>query len=201
MKEAFRTKALWILLAAEIIVGFPASSVVVHQFSYITDEGFSTAIAAAVLSANAAAAAASRLIWGLLVERYAVRYCLSASYVGSALGLAILLVGLNMGSVPMLFVFSVVYGLNIGGHVVLTIEAIASYFGRDFVGTIRGAFMAILTSSLAIGPLLISLVHDVQGTYFNAFVAMVGLFLIRTVLVLFARPPTRAATAQATLAT
>lgn len=201
LKEAFRTKALWILLAAEIIVGFPASSVVVHQFSYITDEGFSTAIAAAVLSANAAAAAASRLIWGLLVERYAVRYCLSASYVGSALGLAILLVGLNMGSVPMLFVFSVVYGLNIGGHVVLTIEAIASYFDRDFVGTIRGAFMAILTSSLAIGPLLISLVHDVQGTYFNAFVAMVGLFLISTVLVLFARPPTRATTAQATLAT
>ena len=197
LKEAFRTKALWVLLAAELIVGFPAASVVVHQFSYITDEGFSTAMAAGVLSANAAAAAASRLIWGLLVERFPVRYCLSASYLGSAVGLTILLIGLNIGSVPMLFVFSVVYGLNIGGHVLLTMVAIASYFGREFVGTIRGAFMAVVTSSLALGPVLISLAHDIQGTYFDAFIVMLGLFLISTVLVLFARPPTRERVVQA----
>ena len=49
LKEAFRTKALWILLAAQVIAGFPSSSVVIHHYSYITDEGFSTAVAAGVL--------------------------------------------------------------------------------------------------------------------------------------------------------
>ena len=200
LKEAFRTKALWALLTAELIVGFPASSVVVHQFSYMTDEGFSTAVATGVLSTFALSAMASRLIWGLLVERFAVRYCLAASYLGSALGLTILLIGLKVGSVPMLFVFSVVYGLNIGGHVLLTIVALASYFGRDFVGTIRGAFMAIVTSSLALGPVLMSLAYDIQGAYFDAFVVMLGLFFISTVLVLFAWPPTRATAVQASAA-
>ena len=191
LKEALRTRALWILLAAQVIAGFPSSSVVIHHYSYITDEGFSSAVAAGVLSTLAISAAAARIIWGLLVERYPVRYCMAASYFGNVLGLLILLTGLNLGFTPMLFLFSVVYGLNIGGSVVLTSVAIASYFGRDFVGTIRGTMVAITTSSVALGPVLVSMVYDSQGTYFRAFVVLVGLFFLSAIVVLSAKPPTR----------
>ena len=197
LREALRTRALWILLAAQVIAGFPASSVVIHHYSYITDEGFSNAVAAAVLGTFALSAMAARVIWGLLVERYPVRYCMAASYSGNVLGVLILLIGLHLGFTPMLFLFGVVYGLNIGGSVVLTSVAIASYFGRDFVGTIRGTMMTMTTSSSALGPVLVSMVYDSQGTYFRAFVAMVGLFLVAAIVVLFARPPTRAAQTQA----
>ncbi|MCZ6892298.1 MAG: MFS transporter [Chloroflexi bacterium] len=192
LKEALRTRALWILLAAQVIAGFPSSSVVIHHYSYITDEGFSSAVAAGVLGTLAISAAAARIIWGLLVERYPVRYCMAASYFGDVLGLLILLTGLNLGFAPMLFLFSVVYGLNIGGTVVLTSVGIANYFGRDFVGTIRGTMMAITTSSVALGPVLVSMAYDAQGTYFRAFEVLVGLFLISAFVVLFAKPPTKA---------
>lgn len=189
LKEAFKTRALWVLLFSELIAGIPAVSVVVHLFSYITDEGFSAVAAATILSVNAASASVSRLVWGLLAERYNVRYCLSISYFGGALGLLILLIGLKISYWPMLCMFGIVYGLNVGGHVVLAPVAIAGYFGREFVGTIRGVFMAILTSSLAFAPLLLGLAYDIQGTYFNSFILMGVLFLISTVLILFARSP------------
>jgi MFS family permease len=189
LKEAFKTRALWVLLASELIAGIPAVSVVVHLFSYITDEGFSVVTAATILSVNAASASVSRLVWGLLAERYNVRYCLSISYFGGALGLLILLIGLKISYWPMLFMFGIVYGLNVGGHVVLAPLAIAGYFGREFVGTIRGVFMAILTSSLAFAPLMLGLAYDIQGTYFNSFILMGVLFLTSTVLILFARSP------------
>ena len=108
------------------------------------------------------------------------------------LGLLILLTGLNLGFTPMLFLFSVVYGLNIGGTEVQTSVGIANYFGRDFVGTIRGTMMAITTSSVALGPVLVSMAYDAQGTYFRAFEVLVGLFLISAIVVLFAKPPTKA---------
>ena len=191
LKEALRTKALWILLVAQIIGGFPVSSVVLHEYSYVTDSGFSTAIAAAVLSTHAAAASIARLVWGFLVERFHVRYCLAASNLGAVLGIGILLFALNIGSTPMLFVFALVYGLNIGSHGVLTTVATANYFGRDFIGTIRGVLAPITTASVALGPVMVSLVYDVRGTYFPAFAAMLAMFFISAVVVLFATPPTK----------
>lgn len=189
LKQAFATKSLWILLLAQVCAGFPGSSVVIHHFSYITDEGFSNAMGAAVMSTFAFSAMLARVTWGLLVERYPVRYCMALSYFGNVLGLTFLLIGIHFSFSPMLFLFAIVYGLSIGGSVVLTSVAIANYFGREFVGAIRGAVMAIVTSSTALGPLLTSIAYDSQGTYFGAFIVMIALFLLSSFSVLFAKPP------------
>ena len=97
LKEALRTRALWLILLAQVVGGAPVSSVVLHEFSFVTDEGFNTAVAAAVLATHAVAASLARLLWGFLVERYHVRYCLAASSTGSAIGLIFLLGGLHLG--------------------------------------------------------------------------------------------------------
>ncbi len=193
LKEALRTRALWIILLAQVVGGAPVSSVVLHEFSFVTDEGFNTAVAAAVLSTHAVAASLARLLWGFLVERYHVRYCLAASSSGSAVGLVFLLSGLDWGITPLLFIFGVVYGINVGGQAVLTSVVTANYFGRDFVGTIRGTLMPITTTSVALGPVAVGLVYDVMGTYFPAYIFMVGMFLVSATIILFAKPPTKAA--------
>ena len=91
----------------------------------------------------------------------------------------------------MLFVFALVYGLNIGSHGVLTTVATANYFGRDFIGTIRGVLAPITTASVALGPVMVSLVYDIRGTYFPAFAAMLAMFFVSAIVVLFAKPPTK----------
>ena len=192
LKEALRTRALWLILLAQVIGGALVASVVIHEYSFVTDEGFSAAVAAAVLSTHAMAASLGSLLWGFLVERYHVRYCLAASSTGSAIGLFFLLSGLYLGFTPLLFIFGAVYGINVGGQAVLTPVVIANYFGRDFVGTIWGTLM-LVTTTVALGPVAVGLVYDVMDTYFPAYIFMLGMFLVSATIILFAKPPTKAA--------
>ena len=192
LKEALRTRALWLILLAQVIGGALVASVVIHEYSFVTDEGFSAAVAAAVLSTHAMAASLGSLLWGFLVERYHVRYCLAASSTGSAIGLIFLLSGLYLGFTPLLFIFGAVYGINVGGQAVLTPVVIANYFGRDFVGTIWGTLM-LVTTTVALGPVVVGWGYDVMGTYFPAYIFMLGMFLVSATIILFAKPPTKAA--------
>ncbi len=198
LREALRTRALWLLSISLVVAGFSVASVVVHEFSYITDRDFSTGVAAAVLSTHAVVASMGRLVWGFLVERFHVRYCMAVLYLGSALGVGILLVA---SSIPMMFLFAVVYGISVGGHAVLSSVAWADYFGREFVGTIRGVLTPVTTGSVAVGPILVGLNYDITGDYFRAYVVLMALFLLGAVLVMFAKPPvkTEAPTSAATV--
>lgn len=189
LREALRTRALWLLTISLVVGGFSVASVVVHEFSYVTDRGFSTGVAATVLSTHAVTASMGRLVWGFLVERFHVRYCLAALYVGSALGVGILLIA---SSVPMVFLFALVYGINVGGHAVLSSVAWADYFGRQSVGTIRGALMPLTAGSVAAGPILVGLGYDITGDYFRPYTGLLALFLLGAVVIMLARPPVKA---------
>ena len=184
--EALQTRALWFLTVSLIAGGLAVSSVVVHEFSYLTDRGFSTGVAAAVLSTHAIMASSGRLVWGFLVERFHVRYCMAAVYLGSALGVGMLLIA---SSAPMAFAFAVVYGLSVGGHAVLSSIAWANYFGRDFVGTIRGVLTPLTAGSVAVGPWLVGRGYDISGDYLEVFLALLVLFVLGAALILLAKPP------------
>ena len=121
------------------------------------------------------------------------RYCFAISSSGAAIGVLFLLVGLKLSFLPLLFLFAVVYGINVGGHAVLTSVVTANYFGRDFVGTIRGTLMPITTTSVAIGPVAVGLVYDFSGSYFPAYAVMLVMFFISAFIMLLAKPPTKIA--------
>ena len=186
--EALRTRALWLLVAALVLGGLSTSSVVLHEFSYVRNQGYSPAIAAAVLSTHATMALTIRPFWGILLEHIPVRYCMAGVYAGSLAALVILL---NAQSVQMIFLFAVVYGMSIAGHAVSNAVVFANYFGRDYVGTIRGVVTPITATASAIGPLLVSIGFDNLGDYFWPFTVMATLLLIGIPVFLLATPPVR----------
>ena len=188
LKEALRDKTLWFLTAALTVAGLCVSSVVVHEFSLITDRGFSSATAAAVLSTHAVMASAGRLIWGFLVEKVKVRYAMSSVFLLCGLSV-IMLVTVEYSA--LLFVFAVIYGLSIGGYSVTTAVAFANYYGRANVGSIRGAVSPLITGSVAVGPVLIAAGYDLQGNYTMGFFTLTLLYLIASGLTLLATPPQR----------
>ena len=181
-------KTLWFLTAALTVAGLCVSSVVVHEFSLITDRGFSSATAAAVLSTHAVMASAGRLIWGFLVEKVKVRYAMSSVFLLCGLSV-IMLVTVEYSA--LLFVFAVIYGLSIGGYSVTTAVAFANYYGRANVGSIRGAVSPLITGSVAVGPVLIAAGYDLQGNYTMGFFTLALLYLIASGLTLLATPPQR----------
>jgi sugar phosphate permease len=191
LKEALRDKTLWFLTAALTVAGLCVSSVVVHEFSLITDRGFSSTTAAAVLSTHAVMASAGRLIWGFVVEKVKVRYAMSIVFLLCGLSVIMLVTVENS---PLLFVFAVIYGLSIGGYSVTTAVAFANYYGRANVGSIRGAVSPLVTGSVAVGPVLIAVGYDLQGNYTMGFFILSLLYLIASGLTLLATPPQRVTT-------
>ena len=189
LPQALRDRSLWLLTGSLTVAGLCVSSVVIHEYSYITDRGFSEAIAASVLGTHAAMAAVGRLLWGFIVERVKVRYAMAAVFLLCGMTLVLLV---TAEFAALLLVFAVAYGLSIGGYSVTTAVAFANYYGRDHVGSIRGAISPLVTGSVALGPVLIAAGYDFQGTYNSGFLAMVALFVAAGALALLAKPPRKA---------
>lgn len=189
LSQALRDRSLWLLLGSLTVAGLCVSSVVIHEYSYITDRGFSEGIAAAVLSTHAAMAVVGRLLWGFIVERVAVRYAMAAVFLLCGTSLVLLV---TAEFAVLFLVFAVVYGLSIGGYSVTTTVAFANYYGRGHMGSIRGAVSPLVTGSVALGPWLIARGYDLQGTYTSGFLAMVALFIMAGALAVLAKPPRKA---------
>lgn len=186
--EAVRTRAFWLLVPGFNLGGLALTAMLLHQVPYIQDKGFSTTTAAAVASTFAFGALVCKLPWGFLVEKVPVRYCVMAMYIGSAVGLTILIAA---QSTPVLFLYALVYGLNIGATGVLSSVAWANYFGRTFIGTIQGFVAPFQMGSTALSPLFAAWVYDTLGSYNYAVMTFIATYLLAAVVIYLAKPPQR----------
>ena len=78
------------------------------------------------------------------------------------------------------WVYASLFGTALGGMLVVPSVAMADYFGRASLGTIRGFTEPFVSFSQAIGALLSGIIFDITGSYDYAFytlsiVAMVAI--------------------------
>ncbi len=139
-----------------------------------------------MLSTHAIGAALARLLWGSLADRFPIRYVMAAIFFFSALGLSILLVS---QSAPFAFLFAAVYGLSVGGTGVVQPTMWANYFGRGFIGAIRGITMPAQLISVAGGPVMAGVLYDVTGGYVLPYQIFFITLVVGGVLMLFTVPP------------
>ncbi len=190
VKEALKTRTLWQLLIGFNITGLALSGVFIHFYPFVESKGFSPAIAASAVTVFALCAALVKIPWGLAAERFRVRYCLTACYMGCAGSLLILL---NSNSLPFVFLYAVVYGIALGGDMVLKELIWANYFGRTFLGSIRGITMPINLISMAGGPLIAAWLKDVTGSYQLPYTIFTVTAVFGTIILYFATPPVKKA--------
>lgn len=183
---AFRTPALWLLIIAINLGSLSVSGVVVHQIPFLTDQGLSAGVAALTLTTYAIFAIPSKLIWGFMAERVHIRYLAAASLLGSAAGLLILL---QTDTFAEAIAFGVVYGLTRGAWAVVQSLVWADYYGRHFLGTIRGYVTPMTLLSGLGGPLFAGFIYDTRQSYHFAFSVFVATYVASALLVLATRPP------------
>jgi MFS family permease len=186
LKEALRTKALWLLLIGFNITGLAISGIFIHFFPYVETKGFSTDIAASAMTTLAVCCAIVKVPWGLLAERIHVRYCVTACYSGCAMSLIILL---SSNTVPFVFLFAIAYGVTLGGDIVVRELVWANYYGRTFLGTIRGVIMPANLISMAGGPLFAAWLRDITGDYQVPYTVFLIASIVGTVFIYLAKPP------------
>ena len=88
------------------------------------------------------------------------------------------------------FVVRSLFGIGMGGVMLLLPVAWADYFGRESYGAIRGVALSLQVVAQAVGPVLSGVLRDLTGTYtlsLSLFAALAGLAALA---VLAARSPT-----------
>lgn len=183
--DALRNPTTWYLVIAFNLVGMAAGGLSQHSVAYLQDTGFSLVEATGLFALTHLITVGAKLLWGWMSDRVPVRYCLIMSNVARIVGLACLLLG--TGPVR---IYGWVIGSGMGqGLGLLQPKIWADYYGRTFLGTIRGVLHPFSVVAGVAGPLFAAYVYDSAGSYDLAFWTFVATVAASTVLVWFARPP------------
>ena len=184
--EAMRTQAFWLLVITFGIAGIGVTGLNLHVFSYVTDLGHPPVIAATVMSVIASMQLASPLVWGLVSERIDVRIAAMLRFVIQAVGLGL---AISTGNLFCLYAGFFLYGIGLGGNMVLPEILWANYFGRRSLGKVRGLGLLISQALAAVGPPFFGFLYDLTHGYGLSFTIFGCALITSAFLSLMLRPP------------
>jgi len=189
--EALRTSSLYLIVIAFGLGGVGISAVLLHTIPFLTDEGFSRSTAALMSSVISIAALLSKPIWGWTIDYFEPKALASIGFVGSGIGMVLVVIGAQAGSIPLLIAGFLTIGFGFGGQIPLQETIWGSYFGRRYLGAVRSVAMPFSLILGAGGPLAIALYFDIVNNYYGAFFAVGVCWALAAVLVLMVRVPSK----------
>jgi cyanate permease len=187
--EALRTSTFWLLVITFGVASMGVTGLNLHVFPYVTDIGYSPVVAATVMSVIASMQLASPLVWGLVAERMDVRLAAMLRFVIQAIGL---ILAITTRSLFCVYAGFFLYGIGLGGNMVLPEILWANYFGRRSLGTVRGLGLLISQGLSAIGPPFFGFLFDITRGYGVSFTIFACVLVLSAFLSLLLRPPVKA---------
>lgn len=186
LKQAQRLPAFWFLLAAGMVPSLVVTGLSFNQISIFTDRGLPTTLAATTFTVESAIALPMTFLSGWASDRYPTRFILAASQVFLALALITLLL---VDSVGLAILYAALRGASMGLWTVAADVTWPAYFGRRYLGSIRGMTFAVGVVGAAIGPLPLGFVYDATGSYVAAIAGLLALPILGVIVILRAKPP------------
>ncbi len=177
LKEAARTRAFWLLLAAVLFCTAPAQGFLSQLTPLVTDNGFTTADAALFLSLYSAAVVIGRVGTGFLLDRLPPYHVAFAVTLVPAIGLLIL-ISLPAPSFVVAALAIAIIGIQNGGESDILPFFIAREFGLKSYSAISGVMFTAMFVASAFGVTLLGQVYDRTGSYNGALYAFVAFFFI-----------------------
>ena len=185
-KEAVRTPTFWVIVATVGVSSMGVTGLNLHVFPYINDIGHSAIVAATVMSVIALMQLASPLFWGLLAERIDVRKVTMLKFLIQAAGLWL---AISTNHLVPLYLGFFLYGIGLGGSMVLPDIIWANYFGRLSLGTVRGLGLLLTHVLAAAGPPFFGFLFDITKSYLLSFALFIMVLILSAFLSLLLRAP------------
>jgi MFS family permease len=186
--QALHTQTFWLLVITFGISSIGVTGLNLHVFPYVNDLGHPPVVAATVMSVIASMQLASPIAWGILAERIDTRFAAMLRFVVQGIGLGLAIMTDNLFC---LYAGFFLYGIGLGGNMVLPDILWANYFGRRSLGKVRGLGLLISQTVAALGPPFFGFLFDLTGAYDLSFVLFGVALITSAFLSLMLRPPVR----------
>jgi len=165
LRAAMRTRIYWGMAQAFFCTATGMFAVLVQLVAFFVDAGFSPLVAATAYGITGMLSAVSVTGTGFLSERFGYRQTVTASFVGTATGMAILLLLTGWPSIALVALFVPVFGLCMGVRGPIISSICTRHFAGSRVATIYGTIFATNALGAAFGSLLGGVLHDLTGGY------------------------------------
>jgi len=165
LRGAMRSPLYWGLCQVFFFTAAAMFTVMVQLVAFFVDVGFSPLAAASAFGALGFMSAISVMGSGFTSDRFGYRQTVTATFAGTATGMALLLALTYVPSHLLLVLFVPIFGLCMGvrGPIVSSIST--RYFAGPNVATIYGTIYATNAIGAAFGSLMGGVLHDLTGSY------------------------------------
>lgn len=185
-RGAIRTPTLWQLAVGGGLLYVIQSGTNTHLAAHIQSIGMTATVAASTVSLNAVFTGLSGLCWGWLTEKIQIRFCYAL--VATLMAISVILFTL-VNSPSGSFLVASLFGISLGGMLVVPSVSFADYFGRESLGAIRGIAEPFVAFGQAIGALMSGIIYDMSGSYDTAFYTMAIIAVFAVLLTVTATIP------------
>ena len=184
--QAIRTPAFWLISFGHGFTSMVILAIMSQLGLLLKDQGFEVQTTAWVVSVYTAVAMVFQLVGGYIGDR-APKNLVIFGFSSVQAGSVVLLT--YASTLPMVYLFAVLFGVGFGGRNPLTIAIRGEYFGRASFGKILGLSTVPMNVLLLISSPFAGFMYDLQGTYTTAFLALAALNFLGGGLFLMAKKP------------
>ena len=173
--EALRTPAFWLIAFGHGFTSMVILAIMTHLGLLMVDKGYTGEDAGWVVAAYTGVAMLFQLVGGYAGDRMSKRVALAFFTSVQAAGVLVLVIA---GSLPMFYLFAVLFGAGFGGRNPLTVAIRADYFGTGSFGKILGFSTVPMNLLLLTASPFAGWMSDRYGNYELAFLILAGLNLL-----------------------
>ncbi len=190
LKEALKTKTFWFIGGMSVIVPMFSTGVTFHFFEMMSQRNLSENNAAFIIGMLAFPAFFMPFVAKILIDKYPPKYIFFTTLM--MIFLSMVYLAFFVSGFVSAMIFILFYGTAVAVQVVTLNIIWPTYFGRKFLGSIRGAAQVFMVISTAVGPLPLGLSFDLTGSFNYAIYLMMGLTVVSMILSVSIQRPKKA---------
>ncbi|MBN2300493.1 MAG: MFS transporter [Acholeplasmataceae bacterium] len=187
LKEAMKTKDFWFIGFSSMIVPMFTTGFVFHFFSIMDLRNISHESAAWIIGFMAFPMLFMPFAAKLFIDRTKPKYIFFITQIMVLISMLILLLWVD--SVSSAIIFILIYGLGAAIQSVTLNTIYPFYYGRKYLGSIRGMATVFMVIGSALGPLQFAISFEQFGTFNYAILIMMVMTTIAGLLSLLIRKP------------
>lgn len=170
VRAALRTRPFWGLVWVFFFTALGMFTIMVQTVAYLVEQGFSPIVAATAFGFSAMLSVIGVIGTGAIADRVGPRNIVSLTFVGSIVGVFMLLLMTWFPVQGLLVAFVIAFGLCQGARGPIISSISTRLFAGSHVAGIYGLIYATNAVGAGLGALMAGLLHDLTGSYRPSFV-------------------------------